>query len=40
VLGRAADSADLEAARPLVEAHGLAALARALVNCNEHLFLP
>jgi hypothetical protein len=39
-LSRDPDSAELADARPVVSAHGLPTLCRALFNCNEFLFMP
>jgi hypothetical protein len=39
-LSRNPTAAEMAEARPVVSAHGLAALGRALFNCNEFLFLP
>lgn len=37
---RQPDNSEVEAARPVVEAHGLATLCRVLFNSNEFLFIP
>jgi Protein of unknown function (DUF1553)/Protein of unknown function (DUF1549)/Planctomycete cytochrome C len=39
-LGRAPDAGEVSDAEPVVRAHGLAVLCRALFNSNEALFLP
>lgn len=39
-LGREPNEAELRAATPLVEQHGLSALCRAVFNSNEFLFIP
>jgi len=39
-LSRAPAAAEIREAEPVVRAHGLAALGRALFNSNEFLFLP
>jgi hypothetical protein len=39
-LNRAPELTEIRAAEPVVRSYGLAALCRALFNCNEFLFLP